>query len=377
VTRDLILLALALLTWGTGEGMFFNFQPLYLQQLGADPRQIGAILGGVGLAMTIVHLPAGYLSDRIGRRPLLYTAWILGTTAALVMALARSLPWFVTGSVLYGLTNFVLVPLNSYVTAARGRWSVGRAITIISAAFNLGAVLGPLIGGWIGERIGLERTFLVAALLFLLSTVLVFFIQAQPVEQGEEDTSIRAIRGVLHPRFLRYLLVIFVVMFVLYLPQPLSPNYLQNVHGINLAQIGQLLAVTSVGVVVLNLVLGHLNAQLGFILAQAAMALFALFLWRGGSLWWFFPAYFLLGSYRTARSLATAQSRSLVSARNMGVAYGWIETTASIAIILAPPLAGVLYSFNPSLVYPVSLVLIGAAIGFTFLFTPLKNEAIL
>jgi MFS family permease len=377
LSRDLILLSLALLTWGIGEGMFFNFRPLYLEQLGADPRQIGAILGGVGLAMTVVNLPAGYLSDRFGRRPLLYAAWLLGTIAAWVMALARSLPIFVLGAVIYGLTNFVLVPLNSYITAARGRWSVGRAITLVSAAFNLGSVLGPLIGGLIGERLGMKNSFLAAAWIFVASSLMVFFIRAQPVDAPATERSLSEIKGVLKPSFVRYLIVIFVVMFVLFLPQPLSQNFLVDVRNVSLIQIGQLLSVTSIGVVLLNLLLGQLNASLGFVLAQAAMALFAIFIWRGQSLTWYFMAYFLLGSYRTARSLATAQGRSLVEGRQMGIAYGWIETIASVAMFLAPPLAGVLYSIEPALVYPISIGLIGAGILFTLLFSPLRSQEVL
>jgi MFS family permease len=377
LSRDLILLSLALLTWGIGEGMFFNFRPLYLEQLGADPTQIGAILGGVGLAMTVVNLPAGYLSDRIGRRPLLYAAWFLGTVAAWVMALARTLPLFVLGSVIYGLTNFVLVPLNSYITAARGGWSVGRAITLVSAAFNLGSVLGPLLGGWIGQRLGMENTFLAAAFVFMASSLMVLFIQAQPVDTAEGDFSLREITGVLNPRLVRYLIVVFVVMFVLFLPQPLSQNFLVDARNVNLVQIGQLLSVTSIGVVLLNLLLGQLNSSFGFLLAQAAMALFAIFIWQGQSMIWYFMAYFLLGSYRTTRSLATAQGRSLVDGWQMGIAYGWIETIASVAMFLAPPLAGMLYSIEPTLVYPVSIGLIAAAILFTLFFSPLRTQKVL
>lgn len=377
MSRDLVLLALALLTWGIGEGMFLNFQPLYLETLGADPRLIGGILGGVGLAMAIVHLPAGYLSDRIGRRPLLYTAWFMGTAATWIMALANTLPLFIIGSILYGLTNFVLVPLNSYVTAARGSWSVGRAITLISAAFNSGAVLGPLVGGWVGEKLGMDRAFFVAAVFFVASTLLVLFIKAQPIESGSKNISFRTVREVLHPRFTRYLVMIFVVMFVLYIPQPLSQNFIQNEKGLSLTQIGQLLSVTSIGVVILNLLLGQMNARLGFLLSQVAMGIYALLLWQGQSSWMFFTAYFLLGSYRTARSLAAAQSRSLVNSQNMGIAYGWVETIASITIVFAPPIAGWLYSLQPQLVYPVSLALICVAILFTIRYTPIKSEEIL
>src|SRR5512135_2460061 len=88
LNRNLVLLGVSLMIWGVGEGMFIFFQSLYLQKLGADPVQIGAILGAAGIAMTIGHIPAGHLADRVGRKPLLLIAWILGIFATLTMALA-------------------------------------------------------------------------------------------------------------------------------------------------------------------------------------------------------------------------------------------------------------------------------------------------
>jgi len=64
---------------------------------------------------------------------------------------------------LYGITAFVVSPLNSYVTAARGKLSLVRAMTLTSAAYNLGAVLGPISGGWIGARLGLRNVYLISA----------------------------------------------------------------------------------------------------------------------------------------------------------------------------------------------------------------------
>src|SRR5512133_3803199 len=170
----------ALFTWVIGESMFLLFQPIYLQQLGANPIQIGVILGAWGAIMTFAHIPAGYLSDRIGRRPLLIAAWIVGIAATLLMALARSLPLFVVGVFLYGFTAFVSSPLDSYTTAARGDWSVARAITFVSMTFNAGAVLGPITGGWIGDHYGLRAVYFLSAGMFVISTVLIQFISPQP-----------------------------------------------------------------------------------------------------------------------------------------------------------------------------------------------------
>ncbi len=377
MSRDLILLAAALFTWGVGDSMFFLFQPLYLQDLGADPQMIGNILGMVGIAMTVAHLPAGYVADRIGRRPLLYAAWGLGLLATWVMALAPNLRWFTVGTVIYGLTSFVMVPLYSYITAARGKLSVGRAITLTTAAFSLGSIIGPVIGGWIGDTVGLHRTFLVAAFIFIISTLMVLGIRAQPVEEPASPKARGNWKAVLTPKYTRYLLLVFLVMFVMYLPQPLSQNFLQDVHHLGRAQIGGIISMRNLGVVVFNLLLGQLNARLGFLLAQGAMALFGLTIWQGTGMPWFMLAYFLMGSYQTARTLASAQARSLVEQSNMGIAYGFIETAASLSIIIAPPLAGYLYARNPVWIYPLSLAAIGVALLLTIFFSPIRSEEVL
>src|SRR4030067_2433286 len=120
MNRSLLLIAVAMFAWGMGEGLFFYFQPIYLQQLGANPLQIGAILGVFGLAMTLSHIPAGYLADRLGRKPLLVAAWMIGILSTWFMALEDTLPIFVIGLAIYGATMVGMSPLDSYVTAARG-----------------------------------------------------------------------------------------------------------------------------------------------------------------------------------------------------------------------------------------------------------------
>ncbi len=58
MNRDLIIVAISLATWGIGEGLFFFFQPLYLEELGANPVQIGDIL-------SIVSIPWQWLTFRL------------------------------------------------------------------------------------------------------------------------------------------------------------------------------------------------------------------------------------------------------------------------------------------------------------------------
>ena len=159
-------------------------------------------------------------------------------------------------------------------------------------------------------------------------------------------------------KLLGYLGMVFVVMFSLYLAQPLSQNFLQNERGVNLMQMGALIAARSLGIVGLNLGLGFLDAGVGFLLAQAAVALFTVLIWQGNSVFVYFLGYMMMGGYQTARSLATAQGRALIEAANLGLGYGLIETAMALAAILAPPLAGRLYAYNPVWIYTFSLVLI-------------------
>ncbi len=368
MSRDLTLIALSLLTWGGGEGLFLYIQPLYLEALGASPQGIGNIIGAVGMTMTVAHIPAGFLADRLGRRPLMWAAWLLALIAAWVMALASSLPLFVAGLLFYSGTAFVASPMNSYVTAARGRMSVGRALTIVAASYNVGAIVGPALGGWIGEQYGFQRVYLLSASVFVVSTLIILLIRSQPVDRHARQAE--PSRFSLDRRYLAYLGIVFLAMFATYLPQPLSPNYLQSVHSLTVAQIGQLGSIASLGIVVLSLTLGHLPARLGFLLGQATVAVFALALWQGTGMPAFIVGYSLVGGYRVARSLAAAQTRQLVPVANMGLAYGIMEAIAAAATILAPPLAGYLYTQQPTLMYTLAIGLIGGSLLVGAVFAP-------
>lgn len=369
---SLIWLGAALFVWGIGEGMFFLFQPIYLQQWGADPIEIGLILGGMGATMTLAHIPAGHLSDRLGRRPMMLAAWITGTLATFIMAAATHLMMFVVGMLLYGFTAFVVSPLDSYVTAARGNWSVGRALTFIGMAFNAGAVLGPFSGGWIADRFGLRAVYFLAAGLFVLSTTLVWSIRPQP--RDHHDPANPPMRLWANRRYLTVLAIYFTVAFATYVPQPLTPNFLQNQRRLSLTRIGQLGSVGGLGNTAFNFLLGQLEARSGFVLGQVSVAAFALIMWRGTGFEWFALAYFLLGGYRALRGLGVAQVRPLVHESQMGLAYGVAEMLGSLTTLLAPPVAGFLYARQPTLMYPVGLALIGLGIIISLVFVPRSEK---
>ncbi|MBN1667067.1 MAG: MFS transporter [Anaerolineales bacterium] len=372
MNRDLALVAAALFAWGIGESSFFYFQPLYLEQLGASHLMIGGILSLLALGMTVTHIPAGYLADRLGRRALMHLAWLLGSLAALIMAMANNLQVFTIGALLYGVTAFVAAPMNSYISAARGQLKLNQALTITQSAYQGGAIAGPLIGGLIGARLGLRQIYWFAAAAFLLSTLVILLIRTQPVEKR----SALANRGLfLNRRYLAFLPIIFLAMFAMYLPQPLTPNFLQLERAVSVSTMGLLGTLGSAGNLLLTLTLGQLQPLLGFILGQVAVAGSALLIWQGNGPLWYGAAYLLLGGYRAARMLSIAQVRSLVTAANMGLAFGIADTAGGLGVILAPFAAGYLFERNPILIYNSAASALGLAIFISLIyFARTKNH---
>ncbi len=367
MNRNLTIIALSLFTWGLGEGMFFNFQPIYLAKLGSDPQQIGFILGAFGAAMAITHIPAGFLADRIGRRPLLITAWLIGFLSTLAMAIANTLPVFVVGMLFYGFTAFVSSPLASYVTAARGEWTVGRALTLTTAAFSFGMILGPVTGGWIGEQYSLRTVYFVAAAIFAASNVIIFFIHPQPLDHHDPENPPVGLLS--NARFMGFVAMMSFAVFAMYIAQPLTPNFLETVQGLSLTQIGWIFTAGAAGNFLLAVGLGSMNPRWGYMIAQISVAFFALLLWLGADFRLFLLGYFLLGGFRAARPLASAQARALVHDSQMGLTYGMLETVSAVIFILTPPLAGFLYERDPFLVYPLSLGLVAASLLLTFFYS--------
>jgi MFS family permease len=330
----------------------------------------------IGVTMAVVQVPAGYLSDRFGSRPLIRAALILGVISAVIMAAAQTLSIFIVGLIAYGVTSFISAPINSYITSMRGSWSVQRAVTFVSGSMQLGAIVGPMLGGWIGQTAGLSTVFQYSAGLFLASTLVIFFAR-QPTVQEAQETAVPIVSPLANPRFIGLLVIIFFTIFALSMPQQLTSIYLQEVHHLSLQQIGTTGTLAGIDAAVIMFALGSLRAPTGMIVGQMLVGLFSLFMWRGNNTVVFYSGYLFVGGYRLYRSMALAFARPLVKAGDVGLAYSLVETGNALAIIIAPLAAGFLYNYKPEAVYLVSLVALAITITLNALLSPKKREAII
>lgn len=117
----------------------------------------------------------GALSDRFGRRPvLLLSAFGLGIDY-IIMALAPNLTWLFIGRILTGITAASFSTASAYIADVTPPDKRSAAYGIYGATFGLGFILGPALGGYLGD-IGLRYPFWVAAGLTLANACYGFFV---------------------------------------------------------------------------------------------------------------------------------------------------------------------------------------------------------
>ena len=136
--------------------------PLYAGvELGFSAAQVGSLFGVSGLFVLLMILPAGFITDRVGRKYASVPSTALPGIAFLALPFASTLPQLVVIMVLIGLAQGMSLGALSVSTydvipdSARGRLQ-GLRRTVGES----GAVMGPLLGGWLVGLVSAGRTFL-------------------------------------------------------------------------------------------------------------------------------------------------------------------------------------------------------------------------
>lgn len=131
------------------------FVPLIEGFLHGDVQRAATIVGIFGAVfalMQFVWAPVfGVLSDRFGRRPVIVLSNIGMALDYFLMALAPVLSWLLIGRVISGITSATATAAGAYIADITPAEQRARAFGMIGAAFGLGFVLGPAIGGLCGQ----------------------------------------------------------------------------------------------------------------------------------------------------------------------------------------------------------------------------------
>lgn len=163
-----------------GFGIIMPVLPSLIQQVGhvsiADAARIGGWLFFAFSAAQFLFGPTmGNLSDAFGRRPLLLLAVFGLFIDYLLMSVAPNLFWLFVGRAIAGLCGASYVIANAYIADVTRPEDRAKAFGMIGAAFGLGFVIGPALGGLLGEY-GARMPFYVAAGVSALNLVYGYFV---------------------------------------------------------------------------------------------------------------------------------------------------------------------------------------------------------
>ena len=221
--RALYVLLLVVFINLVGFGLVIPLLPFYAKSLNASPWQVTALFSAYSLGQFIAEPIWGRLSDRIGRRPVLIVTILANTVAYAALAFAPSIGWAFAIRLLSGCATGNISTIQGYMADVTPPEKRAGRMGLLGAAFGMGFVVGPTLGGLLPDlaklfgqsatgRLGFQIPLLVAALLAAVAALGVFLFVVEsraPSAKGAPKPQRReALQAALaHPVLSRVLLV--------------------------------------------------------------------------------------------------------------------------------------------------------------------------
>lgn len=185
MNRTLTFVVITLVLDAMGFGLIMPVMPALLQEIGdiplADAALVGGVLSTVFAVMLFLSGPMiGSLSDRFGRRPVLLGSLFVMAVDYLIMALAQTFWLLFIGRIIGGITAATQSTATAVIADISAPEEKAARFGLVGAAFGVGFVLGPMIGGFLAE-FGTRAPFYAAAALAALNMTFGYFVMPETV----------------------------------------------------------------------------------------------------------------------------------------------------------------------------------------------------
>lgn len=171
----------------TGWGIIIPVVPKLIEELIhsdiSEAAKYGGWLGFAYASTQFIFSPVvGNLSDKYGRRPIILISLFAFAVDYIFLALAPTISWLFVGRVIAGLTGASISTASAYIADISTNEDRAKNFGMIGAAFGLGFIIGPVIGGILGEY-GARIPFYAAAGLCMLNFVYGYFILPESLDK--------------------------------------------------------------------------------------------------------------------------------------------------------------------------------------------------
>jgi MFS family permease len=325
--------------------------PFVALEYGAGGLELGALLTAYSAAQFACAPAWGRLSDRVGRRPVLLLT-IAGTAVSLaLLGLAPSLPWMFAARLAGGAFAANLSVASAYITDVTDEEERTRWMGLLGAAFGIGFTLGPALGGALAP-FGLAVPLLAAAGLAAANGVYAWLVLSEPRERAAPEAGPARVGRwdmLRDPQLRRLCALYFVFSVAVTQLESIFPFFMHARFDYGASQVAVILV--AMAVLMGGIQGGGMRALSArfperLLVGTGSLALGAAFLASLAAptvAWLLLP----LGVAACGRAIAQPSLMSLASfaapADQRGLAMGTFQSSASLARVVGPLLAGALY----------------------------------
>ena len=348
-----------------GFGIVIPLLPFYAEHFGASPATVTLVLASYSAAQFATAPFMGQFSDRFGRRRIILLSLIGSAAGYALMALADTLLMLILARVLAGAMAGNIAAAQAYIADVTTPENRARGMGMFGAAFGMGFIAGPFLGGTLAgigsDGVNFALPPLAASGTSMIAAVLAFFYLQEPVREAARATPDETILGrwfgpiaaaLSRPGLAALVTVFFLVVFAFSGLETTFALWAERQLSWGPVEVGYMFAgVGVVAVIVQGGLIGPLTRRLGedrvlltgvislaagFVLLPVASNLAAVMLAM---------ALLAAGFGLANPSLHSLVSRHADQARQ-GAALGVAQSAASLARIFGPIAAGIFFTFG-------------------------------
>lgn len=284
--RNLFVCWFGIFVASIGMSQIVPVLPLYIKHLGVHGTalidQISGIAFGITYIISAVFSPIwGQAADKYGRKPMLLRASLGMAVVVFSMGFAHNVYEFIGLRLLQGVITGYSTACVTLIATQTDKEHAGWALGTLSTGNIAGSLLGPMIGGFIGDNFGLQNVFFITGALLLLSFIAtVLFVKESFAREDKEPLPVKEIWTSIPEKSLTISMFItfFVLSVALYSVQPILTVYITQLsaHTSHVAFMsGLVFSSAGLATIISAPILGKISDKIGahkFILAALVVS---------------------------------------------------------------------------------------------------------